>query len=248
MLKSNNLAAKIEAFDSFWEGPKNVEKGYRTFYKFYKNNYLKRLPEDKNVNILVISCGPGYFVNLLVQHGYLNVLGIDSDPEKVEYALKNKLNCKTVRAFEFLHGKLEEYDVIFCEQEVNHLEKFEIIEFLKLCRNSLKKNGRLFIHALNGANPITGAEALAQNFNHYNTFTEYAMRQLLVHSGFQRVSVFPLNLYVFYSNPLNYVLIVVSMLYTAFFRLSFILYGKANKIFTKKIGAVCVKVAEPDIT
>ncbi len=94
---------------------------------------------------------------------------------------------------------------------------------------------------MNGANPITGAEALAQNFDHYNTFTEYTMRQVLEHSGFKNVTVFPLNLYVFYKNPLNYVLIGLSALYTLFFRASFILYGKSNKIFTKKIGASAVK-------
>jgi hypothetical protein len=53
--------------------------------------------------------------------------------------------------------------------------------------------------------------------------------------------VMPLNLYVFWNNPLNYVLIAVSTLYALFFRLSFIMYGKKNKLFTKKIGATCKK-------
>ena len=59
------LTAKIEPFDSFWEAPENIEKGYRTFYQFYKHNYLKYLPTDKNAHVLAVSCGPGYFVNLL---------------------------------------------------------------------------------------------------------------------------------------------------------------------------------------
>ena len=48
---------------------------------------------------------------------------------------------------------------------------------------------------------MTGSEALAQNFNHFNTFTEYSLRQILMHSGFQDIQVFPLNLYIFYENP-----------------------------------------------
>src|SRR6266446_1662710 len=80
------LTAKIERFDTFWEGPEDVEKGYSSFFKFYARNYLKYVPVDRQSRILVISCGPGYFVNLLVQKGYSNVLGIDSDPEKVGYA------------------------------------------------------------------------------------------------------------------------------------------------------------------
>jgi 2-polyprenyl-3-methyl-5-hydroxy-6-metoxy-1,4-benzoquinol methylase len=235
------LTAKIEPFDSFWEAPENIEKGYKSFYKFYKSNYLKHIPKDKDINVLVVSCGPGYFVNLLNKEGYTNVLGIDSFPEKVEHAKKKNLNCQTQNAFSFIESKPNEYDIIFCEQELNHLTKEEILQFLKLCWNALKENGTLITHVLNGANPITGAEALAQNFDHYNTFTEYTFRQVLEYSNFKDIQVTPLNLYVFYTNPLNYVLMLVSALYTLFFRFSFMLYGKSNKIFTKKIAAISHK-------
>lgn len=243
MNAQRNLAAKIEPFDSFWEGPENIDKGYATFYRFYKSNYLAHLPENKNARILVISCGPGYFVNTLVRHGYADVLGIDSMAEKVRHAQQRNLNCQVANAFEFLEAADKSFDVIFCEQELNHLTKTEIIDFLALCRQKITPGGTLIVHALNGANPITGSEALAQNFDHYNTFTEYTMRQVLDYSGFENVRVIPLNLYVFWTNPLNYVLIALSALYTLFFRISFIMYGKSNKIFTKKIGAVCHKPA-----
>ncbi|MFZ0488463.1 MAG: class I SAM-dependent methyltransferase [Arenicellales bacterium] len=240
-LKSDQLAAKIEPFDSFWEGPEDIEKGYGRFYQFYSHNYLRYLDREPSASILVISCGPGYLVNALNRHGYSNVVGIDSYADKVDHAVRKGLNCQTARAMEWLTEHRNEYDAIFCEQEINHLTKEEIIPFLHLCRDSLKSGGSLFVHALNGANPITGAEALAQNFDHYNTFTEYTMRQVLEHTDYRNVKVFPLNLYVFYRNPLNYVLIAVSALYSLFFRASFILYGKSNRIFTKKIGAVCMR-------
>ena len=72
------LSAKIERFDSFWEGPENVDKGYRALGQFYRVNYLKHVPANRDARLLIISCGPGYFVNLLNQEGYTNVLGIDS--------------------------------------------------------------------------------------------------------------------------------------------------------------------------
>jgi len=241
MASRRELAAKIEPFDSFWEGPEDVEKGYKSFYQFYKHNYLPYLPEDRNGSILVISCGPGYFVNLLREEGYKNVLGIDSFAEKVKFAQQRNLDCRQADAFEFLENSKGPFDVIFCEQELNHLTKQEIIEFLNLCWQKLRAGGTFIGHALNGANPITGAEALAQNFDHYNTFTEYTMRQVLGYCRFTDIKVMPLNLYVFWNNPLNYVLIAVSTLYTLFFRLSFIMYGKKNKLFTKKIGATCKK-------
>lgn len=231
----------MEPFDSFWEGPQDIDKGYGSFYKFYKHNYLKHMPADRKARILVISCGPGYFVNMLNKEGYDNVLGIDSFPEKIEHARKQGLNCETARAFEFLEQSNESFDAIFCEQELNHMTKQEILAFLDLCWKKLSEGGKLVTHGLNGANPITGPEALAQNFDHYNTFTEYTFRQVLEHAKFEDIGIYPLNLYVFWANPLNYVLIAVSSLYTLFFRMSFIMYGKSNKIFTKKIGSVCRK-------
>lgn len=243
MANPRQLTAQMEPFDSFWEAPSNIEAGYDKFYRFYKYNYLKYLPEDKDARILVISCGPGYFVNLCDREGFQNVTGIDSFPEKIEYARARNLNCRVAHAFEFLEDATKPFDVIFCEQELNHLTKAEILDFLKLCREKLAPGGRLITHALNGANPITGAEALAQNFDHYNTFTEYAMNQLLEHTGFEDIKVYPLHLYVFFKNPANYILWGLSALYTLFFRISFMMYGKSNKLFTKKIGAFCRKPA-----
>jgi 2-polyprenyl-3-methyl-5-hydroxy-6-metoxy-1,4-benzoquinol methylase len=240
MLTSEELTAQIEPFDSFWQAPKNIEKGYSQFYKLYQHNFLKYLP-DKAVGILVISCGPGYFVNLLVDKGYTNVLGIDSFPDKVELARRRNLPCRVERGVEFLQQNKNRFDVIICEQELNHLTKKEMLLFLELCRESLKPGGTLIVYGLNGANPITAAENLAHNIDHYNTFTEYSLEQVLVHARFEDIKVIPFKLYVFYKNPLNYILILLDALYSLFFRFSFMLYGKSVKILTKKIAAVCKK-------
>ena len=232
------LTASIEPFDSFWEAPENIEKGFARFGQFYRRNYLDRLPKNRSSKTLVISCGYGYFVQLLKDAGYSDVLGIDSDPEKVRIATEKGLNCTVESAFAFLENSPGSYDAIIAEQEINHLTKEEILIFLSLCRKSLAEGGTLMVHSLNGANPVTGSEALAQNFDHYNTFTEYSLRQILDYSGFVEVNVFPLNLYVFYGNPLNYVALLADRINTLIFRINFILYGKHNRIFTKKIAAV----------
>jgi hypothetical protein len=91
---------------------------------------------------------------------------------------------------------------------------------------------------MNGANPVTGAEGLALNIDHFNTFTEYSLRQAMDYCGFRGVQVFPLRLYVFYRNPLNYAGLAVEAALTAAFRALFIFYGKSNRIFTKKIAAI----------
>lgn len=238
MARDDDLTARIEPFDSFWEAPPDIEKGYRTFGEFYRHNYLEYLPEDRNARILVISCGPGYFVRLMGEEGFRRVTGIDSDPEKVAYAERHGLDCRVARAFDFLERAGEPYDVIFAEQEINHLTKPEILEFLDACRRALRPGGSLLLHSINGASPLTGAEARAGNFDHYNSFTEYSLKQVLEHRGFGGVRVFPLNLYVFYKNPLNYVALGVWTLLSLAFRAGFLLVGKDARIFTKKIGAV----------
>jgi SAM-dependent methyltransferase len=240
--RRRELTATIEPFDSFWEAPDDIEKGYASFYAFYKDNYARFLPASQDANILCISCGPGYGVSFLNRLGYTRVLGIDSFSSKVDFALRHKLTCQTAYAFDFLEDSADDsYDLVFVEQELNHLTKPEILDFLALCRRKLRPGGRLICFALNGANPITGAEALAQNFDHQNTFTEYTFRQVLLHTQFVQIEVFDLNLYVFYTNPFNYVAMAAAAALKAFFRACYILYGKNNRLFAKKIAATCVR-------
>ena len=231
----------MEPFDSFWEGPENIEKGYRTFGQFYRVNYLKHVPAARNLRILVISCGPGYFVNLLKQEGYTNVLGIDSQAENIAHATRRGLNCREDTALEHLQNANEPYDVIMCEQELNHLTADEMVAFLRLVWSRLSDGGTLICHGLNGANPVVGAETLAQNFDHFNTFTSYSLNQVLEYTQFKNIQVFGLHLYVFYANPMNYVAWAISSALSLSFRALFIIYGKSNRIFTKKIAAVAIK-------
>ncbi len=241
MIRDEQLTARIEPFDSFWEAPSDIEKGYTTFGRFYRHNYLRHVPADPAARILVISCGPGYLVNLLSEAGYRDVTGIDSDAQKVRYAEQRGLNCRVDRLFRFLAENGRPFDVIFAEQEINHLTKPEIVAFLEVCHRNLRVGGTLIVHSINGASPLTGAETRAGNFDHYNSFTEYSLKQVLEYIGFTDVRILPLNLYVFYLNPLNYVAWALWTFLSLVFRVGFILVGKDAKIFTKKIAAVARK-------
>jgi SAM-dependent methyltransferase len=233
------LAARLEPFDSYWQAPADVEKGYGRFAAYYRANYLPHLPAERGARILVVSCGPGYLVSLLRDAGYREVLGIDSDSAKIAHARRHSLPCEAARAFDFLEQNREPFDVIVPEQELNHLTLDEQIEFLRLCRRNLKPGGLLIVYGLNGANPLVGSENLAHNIDHFNTFTDYSLRQVLELGGFEDVKVMPLKLYVFWKNPLNYVGLVATTLLELFFRACFVLYGKDVKILTKKLAAVC---------
>lgn len=232
------LAARLEPFDSYWQAPKDVEGGFKAFTAYYRANYLNRLPQDRAARILVISCGPGYLVEMLVREGYRNVVGIDSDPGKIAVAHKHQLPCETAEAFPYLLARQRaEFDVIIPEQELNHLTMDETIEFLQLCRGALKPGGRLIVYAMNGANPLVGSENLSHNIDHFYLVTEYSLEQLLQLGGFRNVRPFALKLYVFWKNPLNYVGLAVTSVLELSMRIIYKLYGKKVTILAKKIGA-----------
>jgi 2-polyprenyl-3-methyl-5-hydroxy-6-metoxy-1,4-benzoquinol methylase len=232
------LSARLEPFDTYWQAPEDVESGFDSFYAYYKANYLPYMPDDRAAKILVVSCGPGYFVNTLKQHGYTEVTGIDSDPEKIRFGTSRNLNCSAEEAFPFLLNSEESYDVIVPEQELNHLTLDEQIDFLQLCKRRLAPGGYVVVYGLNGANPLVGSETLAQNIDHFNTFTEYSLTQLLEITGFKKIKPFPLKLYVFWRNPLNYVGFIITTTYEMYCRIMFKIYGKNVRILSKKIAAI----------
>jgi SAM-dependent methyltransferase len=235
------LRARLEPFDSYWQAPDDVEKGYSSFYAYYKANYLPHMPEDREAQILVISCGPGYLVNTLNKHGYKNVIGIDSDAGKIGHATAHGLNCEAAEAFPYLVNKKGMYDVIVPEQELNHLTLEEQLRFLELCHVALKSDGFVVVYGLNGANPMVGSENLSHNIDHFNTFTEYSLMQTLELSGFKNIRTLPLKLYVFWTNPLNYVGLAITSVYELYCRIMFKLYGKNVKILSKKLAAVAYR-------
>jgi len=235
------LAARLEPFDSYWQAPKDIDSGYRSFAAYYRANYLPYLPDDRTTRILVISCGPGYLLNVLQQAGYRSVLGIDSDPAKVEHGRKRGLPCEVAEAFPYLEAKHGEFDVIIPEQELNHLTHAETIEFLQLCHAALRPGGKVIVYAMNGANPFVGAENLAHNIDHFYIVTEYSLGQLLELGGFKDVKPFALKLYVFWKNPLNYVGLAVTTVLELTMRVIFMLYGKKVKVLSKKVAAVATR-------
>jgi SAM-dependent methyltransferase len=240
------LAARLEPFDSYWQAPADVDSGYKSFNAYYRANYLPHVPANLNARILVVSCGPGYLVDLLAQSGYRNVTGIDSDAAKIEHARRRGLPCEVAEVFPFLaRHQSGEFDCIVPEQELNHLTMDETIAFLGMCRCALRPGGRVIVYAMNGANPLVGSENLAHNIDHFYNLTEYSIGQVLQLAGFRNIRPFALKLYVFWKNPLNYVGLFVTGALEAAMKVIFRLYGKKVSIVSKKIAAVAESPAAP---
>jgi PAS domain S-box-containing protein len=238
-----HFEARCEAFDTYWQGSRNLAKDFERFRTYYNVNYLPRLPGNRDCRVLVTSCGPGYLVNALVKAGYRNVLGIDADTRKIRHGLERGLPCATASAFTYLQEHPGQFDVIIPEQELNHLSIEETIEFLQVCHRALQPGGQVLVYAINGANPLVSPEHISHNIDHFYNVTEYSLAQLLTLGGFTEIQPFACRLYVFWKSPLNYVGLAVTATLELLMRLIYRLYGKKVTILSKRIGSTARKRA-----
>jgi 2-polyprenyl-3-methyl-5-hydroxy-6-metoxy-1,4-benzoquinol methylase len=210
--------------------------------RYFRKNYLKHLPSDRNAKIVDLGCGMGHFLNFLVKEGYNNYIGIDVSKENIEFCKKNKFNVVLGDIFEFLKDKEDTYDAIIMNDIIEHLEKSEIILLLQLIFNTLHHDGRLIIKTPNAANPIMASSSRYFDFTHELIFTEESMSQVLQITGFSQIVILPQDLYIISYNPVNYLAKMCNFLMNGTFRILFRFYGrKTTKIFTKNLIAVAIK-------
>jgi len=236
------LTAIHSPFTTFCEGREDIEAGFKLFLLFHERNFWHRIPSRKDSDVLVVSSGVGYFQHSLKKWGYSNVFGVDSDDKKVKYAQRKGYDSECVDCFKFLEGVDNKYNLIFAEQELNHLTRDECLLFLRLCHKALKIDGKLIINAGNCANPIISTEYLGNNIDHYTSFTENSMKQYFSLTPFgASIEIFPHDLYVLKRNPLNYIAKGATTAIHLLLRVLFTIYGKNNRIFTKRLGVVATK-------
>ena len=238
------LTAMYAPFTSFCEGPRNIEKGFKLFNLFHEKNLKKYMPQASNAKIVVVSSGPGYMQDSLQKWGYTcDVLGIDSNETHVRYAQGKGFNSLTGDCLEYLDSHKESYDVIIAEQEVNHLTRDEFLRFLTIAYDALRPEGILLLSAANCANPLIATEYLGNNIDHYLSLSPHGMRQYFQLSPFnhKKIIIFAHDFYVIWYNPFNYIAKALTGCLHLLLRGMFALYGKNNRIFTKRFGVVAVK-------
>jgi hypothetical protein len=124
---------------------------------------------------------------------------------------------------------------------IEHIPKDNILPLLELIRKKLKTKGKLIVKTINCANPITGSSSRYLDFTHTTGFTEESLSQALNMAGFEKVTIYPQNIWIF--NPIiNFLGKLGQKALTLVFRILFLLYGrKTTKIFTKDIIVVAKK-------
>lgn len=220
------------------------EKMYQIQKKYFKKNYLKYLPEDKNARICDLGCGCGEFVRFLVETGYKYVTGVDTSVENIERC--NSLNMKNALLLcedieKFLDENDEKFDAIVFNDVIEHLTKDEIIVILCKIQENIKDFGCVLIKTPNMANPFVNTAGRYIDFTHEIGFTEYSMRQVLRATDYKNIKIIGTDIYVM--NPIISIIAkLFSKIINIFLYLFSYLYGRKEiKIFEKDILAIAWK-------
>lgn len=222
-----------------------MKKEFELHSKYFKKNYFRFMPSDKNCRILELGCGMGQFFYFCKENGFLNYEGIDASRENINFIKTNFGEDSRVEVADILRFLTSEnvggYDVVVFNDVIEHLTKPEIFDVLDGVNKLLNDNGVFMIKTPNMANPYVNTAGRYIDFTHEIGFTEKSMRQVLRASGYHDIEIVGTDIYVF--NPVISVIAkVISKIINIFLFLFSALYGRTSlKIFEKDILAVAKK-------
>lgn len=161
-------------------------EGRRPTMEYLVDSYF---PPEKSAVVIDLGCGHGTLIHYARQRGYRAVRGVDVSPQQV--ALAGRLGIDGVTegdlAATLAALPAESVDAVVAFDVIEHFTKDELIDFVDAVHRVLKNGGRWIIHAPNGASPFAGAIRYG-DFTHEQAFTRSSLEQLMLASGFTRVS------------------------------------------------------------
>jgi cyclopropane fatty-acyl-phospholipid synthase-like methyltransferase len=145
------------------------------------------LPVNHQEPILDLGCGWGGFLNFLKSKGYTSLEGVDNSPQQVDIA--HRLGLKDVRVgdvFETLSKNENYYGCISAFNLLEHLDKKDVLPFLRAVKAALKPGGCLLLELPN-ANSLFGSRTRYWDFTHELSFTPTSLQQILSVAGFSEL-------------------------------------------------------------
>lgn len=138
---------------------------------------IKPLKLKKTANILDVGCGRGYFLDIMKENKYKNVVGTTGSREEIKTCL-DKGHTTRWEDISFLKDRDESIDFIFCRQVLEH-SPFPFITLLEYNR-VLKPKGQIYIET-----PQPGCVRNHEShLNHYSVLNDTMLLNLIVKAGF----------------------------------------------------------------
>lgn len=183
-----------DKIDKFYQGSlffySDETKYLGKTYLYYLKQALKGR-NKKNLKLLDIGCGNGFFLEEVKKFGIKSVCGIEPSKAAVEKAAKDiKRNIKV----DILKPKLfkkNSFDIICCFHTLDHITNPNL--FLKICFQLLKKGGiMLFIvHNSNGLSvKLFGEKSAIFDVEHIYLFNPKSLHKIFSRNGFKIVEIF----------------------------------------------------------
>ena len=166
-------------------------EGYELAALNYARIWDRVLPVDRSVPCLDIGCGAGQFLYYLRARGFADITGIDISAENIELARQMGFNVIHQDALQFLKEASttdKRYGLISALDVIEHLTKQQLWDLLKLAYRVLEDRGRMLIKTVN-ASSLIGLYGRYMDFTHEMAFSEEALRQVFLSSGFTRLEI-----------------------------------------------------------
>ena len=122
--------------------------------------------------------------------GYKNIVGVDLSISQIEIAKREckhaKVICQSI--FDFFNYTDQQFDLITGFDFIEHLDKNEILELLKILNNVLKSNGRVIFQTPNPDSPF-GMGYRYGDFTHELGISPLALKSLVNIHNFKNFEV-----------------------------------------------------------
>lgn len=163
---------------------------------------------NKNMKLLEVGCGYGFFVEYLKNKGY-NIEGIEISNSRREYGIK-ELGCEihdiNLLSKDVSDSQNEKYDTIFLFHVLEHISEPE--KFLNNIKKMLKKEGTLIIEVPNLDDHMLLRSEEYRNFYfqraHITYFDKLTLTNLMIKSGYTNMEFGGVQRYNLY-NALNWI-------------------------------------------
>jgi 2-polyprenyl-3-methyl-5-hydroxy-6-metoxy-1,4-benzoquinol methylase len=186
-----------EIFDNYIAGAYGERKQEQFKFKLFEHNYKNYFPSDLNASLLDIGVGKGEMLTCMKDWGYVNYQGIDISPDTIDFCQSLGHPCLKVEDVpQWLKKHEVRFDTIALLDVLEHVPKDSTVDLLKSIRASLVQNGTLLIQVPNMQAPDAQLHRY-HDFTHEVGYTENSLRQVLLAAGFNNISFYGLEQFIF---------------------------------------------------
>lgn len=158
-------------------------ESYLKWCRFRLGPFLAQISRDAPV--LEVGCGPGNLLLYLAREGFTKARGIDISPEQAQLAAERGLDVEVADVFDFL-PRAPKVQLVLAIDFIEHFEKDEVLELLRLFYGVLDRDGWLIIQTPNGQG-LFPHQVIHGDLTHLTILSPSSLRQALHRAGFSDV-------------------------------------------------------------